>query len=225
MSTTPVGLTQEGLAAFLEHTRAAYGDPQWWPADSAFEVMIGAILTQNTAWTNVEKAIGNLREQGLIDAIPMIEAPAAELATAIRPSGYYNVKTQRLRNLCIAYLEEGGFEGMAALPTETLRERLLRIQGVGRETADDILLYAFHRPIFVVDTYTRRIFSRIGWIEGNEAYDRVREDVEACLGDDPQVYNELHALIVMLGKEACRPNPQCPSCPAVGLCAYGQRAA
>lgn len=213
-------LDGEELRGLLKELRDHHGTPQWWPADSAFEVMVGAVLTQNTAWTNVERAITGLRERGWLEAISLIEAPPEELAATIRPSGYYNVKTQRLRNLCLTYLEEGGFEGMDTLPTPALRERLLAVQGVGRETADDILLYAFRRPVFVIDAYTRRIFSRLGWVEGNEPYDQLREAVEEALGADETTFNELHALLVLHGKDTCRPQPRCPECPVRGRCAF-----
>ena len=204
------------LATLVEH----HGKLDWWPANSFFEILIGAVLTQNTAWQNVEKALKNLRDEGLVDPETILNAPDQQLPQAIRPSGYFNIKAQRLRNLCRAYLLAGGFAGMAELETARLRRHLLDINGVGRETADDILLYAFARPVFVIDAYTRRIFSRLGWISGKEHYETLRGAVEQAIGPDAETFNELHAQLVILGKDICRPKPRCPYCPLNLACAY-----
>ncbi|MBK5935267.1 MAG: endonuclease [Halorhodospira halophila] len=214
------GLTGERLRWLLEQLVAHHGEQHWWPAETAFEVLVGAVLTQNTAWSNVERAMEQLRGAGLLDPVALIEAEGDEVAEAIRPAGYFNVKTRRLRNLCIAYLQEGCMEGMQLRRTEALREKLLAVNGVGRETADDILLYAFHRPVFVIDAYTRRILQRLGWIQGDEGYERLRAGVEAALGPDTAAFNELHAQIVALGKDTCRPTPRCADCPLSAACAH-----
>lgn len=213
-------ITATRLTWLLETLIAHQGELDWWPAQSRFEIIIGAVLTQNTAWRNVERAIANLHSSNLLNPEAILNAPEQQLTQAIRPSGYFNVKAQRLRNLCAAYLRYGGYDGLAELDTEQLRRRLLAVNGVGRETADDILLYAFARPIFVIDAYTRRIFSRLGWIDGQEEYDALRGAVEQAIGQDAEMFNELHAQLVILGKETCRPQPFCSQCPLRSACAY-----
>ncbi len=197
----------------------AYGPQRWWPARSPFEVMVGAVLTQNTAWTNVEKAIANLHAAGAMDAEMILQAPQRRVAAWLRPAGYFNVKAQRLRNFCAWYLERGGVKKLRRLDTAALRHQLLSVNGVGPETADDILLYAFHRPIFVIDAYTRRIFSRLQMLEGDEPYDAMREHIEKRLSRESRgrcdlvpLFNEYHALIVRHGKEVCRTRPRCELC-------------
>ncbi len=190
-----------------------YGPQHWWPADTPFEVMIGAILTQNTAWSNVEKAIANLREQRCLEPQSIIDTPVERLAEWIRPSGYFNIKAKRLQNFCRWYLQQRGWEKLSLRNTGELRRALLSVNGIGPETADDILLYAFERPVFVIDAYTRRLFSRLGVIEGNESYEELRTRFETELGtDDPQLFNEYHALIVRHAKEACSKRPACHRC-------------
>lgn len=207
----------------------AFGPQGWWPGDGgAFEVAVGAVLTQNTAWRNVERALAGLAERGWLSPEPLREAPADELGEAIRPSGYFNVKAERLQALARAWCDAGGEAGLAALDTLALRQWLLGIRGVGRETADDIVLYGFDRPLFVIDAYTRRIFARLGIIEGDEPYDALRQAVEADLGKGDGAVgrlNELHALIVALGKDICRPNPACGQCPLRDDCPRGRQAA
>lgn len=204
----------------LETLLTHHGRLNWWPAQSTFEILVGAVLTQNTAWSNVERAITKLRAEGLLNPQAILNAAPDQLSSALRPSGYFNVKAQRLRNLCSAYLACGGWNGMAELETTELRRQLLEINGVGRETADDILLYAFDRPVFVIDAYTRRIFTRLGWIAGTEGYETLREAVEKPLCAATATFNELHAQLVILGKDLCRPRPRCPSCPLNAVCAY-----
>jgi endonuclease-3 related protein len=210
------------LRALHQGLREAYGPQAWWPAESDFEVMVGAVLTQNTAWTNVERAIANLKTAGMLEAGLLAEAEPSALAEFIRPAGYFNVKTKRLQALC-RYLVEAGFEGdveaaFGHLDTEILREQLLAVHGVGPETADDILLYALRRPVFVIDTYTRRLFARLGLCVGDEPYDALRLGVEQALQLDHLGYNELHALIVVHAKAHCRKRPLCTDCPLAGLC-------
>lgn len=197
---------------------AAYGPSDWWPGDSAFEIMVGAVLTQNTAWANVEKAIANLRSANLLSAQAIIDTRCARLAKLIRPSGYFNVKTKRLRALCRWVIDQGAVDNIHRLSTAELRSALLEVHGVGPETADDILLYAFRRPVFVIDAYTRRIFSRLGLIAGTEDYEALRERVEVALGKDATLYNEYHALIVRHAKDACRKKPLCQRCCLAPVC-------
>ncbi len=190
----------------------AYGAQHWWPAETPFEVMVGAILTQNTHWHNVEKAISNLKAAGLmeIDRLRALEAPA--LAALIRPSGYFNVKAQRLKNLCDWVVQNGGIEKLSGWTTPELRVGLLSVRGVGPETADDIALYAFDRPVFVIDAYTRRLLVSLGLIKGEEGYEALRALFETALGPDAKLFNEYHALIVRHAKEKCTQSPHCLHC-------------
>jgi len=189
-----------------------WGPQHWWPAETPFEVMVGAVLTQNAAWSNVERAIANLRAAGCLDAQAIVSLGHERLGELIRPSGYFNVKATRLANLCRWYTERGGHEGLAALGTGTLREALLAVSGVGPETADDILLYAFARPVFVIDAYTRRLFGRLGLVDTAAGYEALRGRFESGLGGDVPVYNEYHALIVRHAKHVCRKRPACGAC-------------
>ncbi len=200
---------------------AHFGPQHWWPARSAFEVCVGAILTQNTAWSNVERAIARLKRARVMTCRSLLGLPHVRLARLLRPSGYFNVKARRLRSF-LGFLQ-GGYRGSVArlgrAPLRRLRGRLLAVPGVGRETADSILLYALNKPIFVVDAYTRRIFSRHGWIRGDEDYDELRQRVEAQWehsGGRRRVrqFNELHALLVAVGKHHCHTRaPLCCKCP------------
>ncbi len=204
----------------LEALRAEYGDLQWWPAETAFEVMVGAVLTQNTSWTNVEKALDNLRAIDALSPEGLMALDQEELAEQIRPSGYFNVKADRLRHLLRFLDASGGVEGLGALETGELRSGLLGVKGVGPETADDIVLYAFDRPVFVVDAYTRRLFERLEVPQAQAPYDQLRGHVETELGPDVAALNDLHALIVEHGKERCRPRPRCDSCPLRDHCSH-----
>lgn len=189
-----------------------YGPQSWWPSDSPFETMVGAILTQNTTWTHVEKAINNLKANKALTPETILYRDEAQIAAWIKPSGYYNVKTRRLRALCAWLVESGGEEAIAKMPTPALREALLGVKGVGPETCDDILLYALNRPVFVIDNYTRRIFSRLDLIDGGESYDELQALFEQAMGDDRDVFSEYHALIVIHAKEVCRKKPACHAC-------------
>ncbi len=193
-----------------------YGPQQWWPAESPFEVMVGAVLTQNTAWSNVEKAIANLKGADALTPEAISQAEHATLAEWLRPSGYFNIKATRLQNYCNWYLQQGGFDALNELDDHELRHGVLSVNGVGPETADDILLYAFARPVFVIDAYTRRIFSRLGLLEHDSGYETLRHHFEQGLAkevDRVQLFNEYHALIVMHAKEHCRVKPLCTGCP------------
>ncbi|MES9992648.1 MAG: endonuclease [Candidatus Thiodiazotropha sp.] len=195
-----------------------YGPQHWWPAESPFEVMVGAVLTQNTAWSNVEKAIANLKAlDGGLSLESLLRISKARLAAALRPAGYFNVKAKRLRSLC-RFLQR--HQPLDQLQTDQLRGALLSVHGIGPETADDILLYAFNRPVFVIDAYTRRLFGRLGLIDANSGYESLRKGFEAALKPDSELFNEYHALIVVHAKELCRTRPVCGECPLRDLCAY-----
>jgi endonuclease III related protein len=191
---------------------AAHGRQHWWPGDTAFEIMVGAVLTQNTAWTNVERAIANLKKAGALSPRAIAEAHPRRLAGWLKPSGYFNVKARRLRAMCRWLIAQGGVRKIARRPTHDLRQALLAVHGIGPETADDMLLYAFGRPVFVIDAYTRRIFRRLELIEGNEDYETLRRIFEDALDPDAGLFNEYHALIVVHGKDVCRQRPLCGNC-------------
>lgn len=205
-------LDEERLRAVFLLLLDTYGPQHWWPGESPFEVMVGAILTQNTAWTNVVRGLERLCDCVPLEAEAILSLPDSELAASLRPVGYFNVKSQRLQTFCRAYLEAGGVEGLRTLETGELRRWLLGIRGVGPETADDILLYAFERPVFVVDAYTRRVFERLGSLVGGEGYETIRYGFETALGPDASLFNEYHALIVRHGKDLCRTRPRCADC-------------
>ena len=184
----------------------------WWPAESAFEVIVGAVLTQNTSWKNVEKAITGLKDANQLGLDHIVALPLDELAGLIKSSGFFNVKAQRLQNLCGWLHSQGGLDAVAQWDTGRLRRALLSINGVGPETVDDILLYAFDRPVFVIDNYTRRLLNRLGLIQGREDYETLRQMFESCLPADYRLYNEYHALIVRHAKEQCAHDSQCRHC-------------
>jgi endonuclease-3 related protein len=196
-----------------------FGPQHWWPGDSPLEVMVGAVLTQNTAWPNVEKAIRGLKEKGDLSLGCLLRIPEETLAELIRPCGYFRIKARRLRNLLTlaAQRGKGDLEAFLSLPTGELREALLSVSGIGPETADSILLYAAGRPVFVVDAYTRRVLSRHGWIPPEAKYDEVQALFMERLPRDSFLYNEYHALFVALGKRHCRPTPRCYGCPLEDL--------
>jgi len=199
----------------------SYGKQQWWPADTAFEVMVGAVLTQNTAWSNVERAIANLKQAGVLHQHGILDLARDDLAELIRPSGYFNVKAKRLQNLCLFLAENGGECALREVDINSARQMLLSVNGVGAETADDIMLYALDQPVFVVDAYTRRIFSRLGMLQGEEKYDEIRVGFEQALGAHVPMFKEYHALIVSHGKETCKTKPQCDRCGLVKVCLFG----
>jgi len=197
---------------------SAYGPQGWWPGDSRFEIMVGAVLTQNTAWANVERAIANLKRARALSPEAILGARPKWLANWLKPSGYFNVKAKRLKAMCRWLMEQGGVRALARLDTHGLRHGLLSVNGIGPETADDIVLYAFERPVFVIDAYTRRIFTRLGHIRGDEGYETVRQLFENKLGADVQVFNEYHAVIVTHGKDCCRVKPRCAECVLARSC-------
>lgn len=205
-----------GLMEIFETLLCAYGKRQWWPAQTPFEMMVGAILTQNTAWTNVEKAIANFGER--LSPEYILSVSEEELASIIRPSGYYNQKAVKLKALAQWYAKYSFcIENARALEGNALREELLAVKGVGGETADSILTYALNKPFFVIDTYTKRIFHRLGYdIPG--AYEEIRLQIEQSLPRDLYLYNEFHALIVEHAKRYCKKKPVCEGCPLETIC-------
>lgn len=191
-----------------------YGPQHWWPGDTPFEVIVGAILTQNTNWGNVEKAIANLKAEGILSPEGLRDVNHNHLARLIRPSGYFNIKAGRLKHF-IDYLfkrHDGSLEKMFSLDLKKLRHELLEVKGIGPETADSILLYAGGYPIFVIDAYTVRIFNRLGILPEDSTYHEVQELFMDSLPNDARLFNEYHALIVKFGKEHCRSKPVCEIC-------------
>lgn len=188
----------------------------WWPAKTPFEVIVGAILTQNTAWANVERAIANLRRERLLTPRTLERVPQGKLARLVRPSGYFRQKARKLKAF-VRFLRRdfhGSLRAMFGTPTAELRERLLCVHGIGPETADSILLYAGNHPVFVVDAYTKRILLRHGLIDEKTSYEDVRQLFERNLPRDAALYNEFHALLVNVGKNWCRTQqPRCDECP------------
>jgi endonuclease-3 related protein len=194
---------------------ARYGPQDWWPARSRFEVAVGAILTQHTAWAGVARAIGNLRAARRLAPERLRKAPLPVLGRLIRPAGTWRLKSRRLRALAVFFLERAGgrVERLRRAPLETLRSQLLEVRGIGPETADAILLYALGRPVFVADAYTRRVLSRHRIVPGDIGYEALRRRLETNLPGDPALFNELHALLVAVAKSHCRARPRCDGCP------------
>ncbi len=212
------------LKTVYRRLEARFGPQHWWPAETPFEVMVGAVLTQNTNWQNVSRAIENLRDAGLLEPHALLAVEEEQLSELIRPAGYFRVKARRLRNL-VAWLvqrHDGDLEAAFAGATDAVREELLSINGVGPETADSILLYAGGHPIFVVDAYTARVLTRHGWIEPEADYRRLQEYFHDHLEREVPLYNEYHALLVRLGKEYCRKRPKCDGCPLADLLVDGR---
>lgn len=193
-----------------------YGNLRWWPADSPFEVAVGAILTQNTTWRSVERAISNLKSQNLLDPKKLSTIPDDILAGLIRPSGYYRVKTRRLKSF-LAFLNDefhGSLERLFSEDPWPLRKKLLSVRGIGEETADSILLYAGQKPVFVVDAYTRRILERHGIISGHPSYADIQKLFMDRLPRSAPLFNQYHALLVNTGKQFClKKKPLCSQCP------------
>lgn len=192
-----------------------FGPQHWWPAQTSLEVIVGAVLTQNTAWTNVEKAIQSLKQANVLSFKGLSRISVNRLAELIRPAGYFNIKAARLKSV-IAWLMktcQGNFRKLREIPIGVLRQMLLDVYGIGPETADSILLYALGEKSFVVDAYTKRIFSRHGFVDENQKYKDVKSFFECALPKSKKIYNEYHALIVKVGKDFCRKKPLCNVCP------------
>lgn len=207
------------LTQVYERLLDALGPQNWWPGETPFEVAVGAVLVQNTAWKNVEKAIQNLKDADLLDPHQLARVPLDELEELIRPAGYFRIKARRLQGLLHFLVERygGSLEAMFTTDLPTLREELLGIHGIGPETADSILLYAGHLPSFVVDTYTHRVLARHGWISFETDYHQLKEHFESQLPQDVALYNEFHALLVRVGHLHCRKRPKCDMCPLAGM--------
>lgn len=205
--------------------RERFGHQHWWPGETPFEVCVGAILTQNTSWSNVERAIASLKSAGVLEARRMFYLPEAELARLIRPAGYFNVKARRLRAFLRVLAEEhhGELPRLFAGDTTSVRQRLLRTNGIGPETADSLLLYAGGHPSFVVDAYTKRIFTRHHWCSANTDYAQLKALCESALDHKPvterlDYWQDYHAQLVMAGKHFCRKAaPHCDDCPLRAL--------
>lgn len=194
---------------------ARYGPQDWWPARSRFEVAVGAVLTQHTAWTGVARAIGNLRAARRLGPRRLRQLSLPRLGRLIRPAGTWRLKARRLRALAVFFLERAGgrLDRLRGAPLEALRAQLLAVPGVGPETADAILLYALDRPVFVADAYTRRVLSRHRLVPTDIGYEALRRYLETHLPGDPALFNELHALLVAVAKSHCRARPRCEGCP------------
>jgi endonuclease-3 related protein len=192
-----------------------FGPQGWWPGDSPFEVMVGSILTQNTNWKNVEKALTRLAKEGLLTPEKLLAIDTDILSACLRPVGYFRVKTQRLLDFVCFLRDKYSLDINRLMKNETsiLRKELLEIRGIGPETADSILLYAIERPVFVVDAYTRRVLTRHRIIDKKADYDEIQRLFMTCLPEDVSLFNEYHALLVRVGKEYCRTRPLCDLCP------------
>ncbi|MEW6601259.1 MAG: endonuclease III domain-containing protein [Nitrospirota bacterium] len=192
-----------------------FGPQHWWPGDTPFEIAVGAILTQNTNWGNVEKAINNLKDSASLDALVLHKMPHAKLASLIKPAGYFNVKAKRLKHF-LAFLSDhykGAIENMNDQDLHQLRHQLLEVNGIGPETADSILLYALDKPVFVIDAYTKRVLIRHKIVPESVTYHETQELFHKNLPVDAALYNEYHALFVMTGKHYCKSKPRCNECP------------
>ncbi len=193
----------------------AFGPQHWWPGDTPFEIAVGAVLTQNTNWSNVEKAIVNLKRAEALNAESIYEMKTDRLASLIKPAGYFNIKAKRLKAFIDFLMNEyhGSMKRMAGEKMETLRAKLLTIHGIGSETADSILLYALEKPIFVIDAYTKRVLSRHNIVRNNESYEKIQELFHSTFTKNAKLFNEYHALFVKLGKTYCITKPRCEGCP------------
>ncbi len=213
-------ITGRSLLGIYERLATRFGPAGWWPGDTPFEICLGAILTQNTSWANAERALGALRAHSRLSYSRLRSLPAARLAALIRSSGTFNVKARRVAAFLSFLGSEfgGSVEAMRGVEPGELRGKLLAVHGIGRETADSIALYAAGRPLFVVDGYTRRVFTRLGLLRGDEAYDDIQRIFMERLPPDAALFNDYHAQIVRLAKDVCRPRPRCGECPLEDLC-------
>ena len=209
------------LLKIYQRLHESFGSQHWWPAKTPFEVIIGAILTQQTSWNNVEKAINNLKKEKLLDSKKLHEIKNEKLEKLIQSSGYYRQKTKKLKNFMNFLWEnyDGILEKLFEQPIPKLRENLLSVNGIGKETADSIILYAANKPIFVIDTYTVRLINRLE-ITKEKDYNKIQQLFQKNLPQDTQLFNEFHALIVKLGKDYCKKKPRCDECPLRMKCNY-----
>lgn len=211
---TKAKILMDGFGRMFEH----FGPRNWWPGETPFEVIVGAILTQNTNWKNVERAIARLKGERLLDPRKLFACHPLRLASLIRPTGYFRVKTARLRHFLKFFIEKygGSIQKMSKVPLALLREELLGVKGIGPETADSIMLYALEKPVFVIDAYTKRILNRHALCSEDDGYIELQELFMDRLPNDAKLYNEYHALIVEAGKNFCRTKPLCAQCPLNG---------
>jgi endonuclease-3 related protein len=209
----------EKLALMYKRLYASFGPQYWWPGETPFEVAVGAILTQNTNWANVEKAIANLKKDNVLSPKALHDMSSAHLASLIRPAGYFNIKAKRLKNFIGLLMNEyhGSMSKMAKEDLRSIRKKLLSVNGIGPETADSIILYALEKPVFVIDAYTKRVLSRHNILEHEASYDAFQTLFHVKLKKDICLFNEYHALIVRLAKENCRTKPLCAGCPLEGM--------
>jgi endonuclease-3 related protein len=217
--------TDEKIRAFFPAMLDAHGPQGWWPAGSALEMILGAILTQNTSWKNVEQALENLKRENLLDVAALEAVGPVRLAEVIRPAGYFNIKAGRLKNFIHMLVTDfgGDLDALFKLSTGGLRERILEVSGIGPETADSIVLYAAHRPVFVVDAYTARLFRRHGMLDEDATYDDIQSLIQGALADDAPMFQEYHALLVAVGKGHCKKRaPECVGCPLQKFLESGQ---
>jgi len=213
----------ERLLEIYQRLLAAYGPQRWWPGETPFEVIVGAILTQSAAWTNVEKAIANLKAADALSPEGLARLTEGELARMVYPAGYFNAKARKLKAF-VGMLNDsfgGNLPRMLAAPVGELRPLLLATHGIGPETADAIILYAAGRPVFMIDAYTRRLFERLDIVPDGDGYDAWQALFEANLEPDAALLNEYHALIVRHGKERCRRVPICEGCSLLAVCPAG----
>lgn len=207
--------TGEFLYSIYKCLYDSYGPQHWWPAEDSFEVMVGAILTQNTNWKNVERAINNLKKANLLHPYKIQKIRSKKLAELIRPAGYFNIKAERLKAFVQYFIKHysASVDAMKAEETHVLRKELIDVKGIGPETADSILLYALEHPVFVIDAYTKRILSRHNILDGSHDYETCQQLFHESLPLDTELFNEYHALIVRVGKEHCRTKQVCNGCP------------
>lgn len=215
----------EALLEIYRRLMARYGSQQWWPGETPFEVMVGAVLTQQAAWVNVELAIANLKAAGALSPEALRRLPAPELSSLVRPAIYHNAKTKKLKALVnwLGDFYSNDLDRLFSQQTQTLRRELLGVYGIGEETADSIILYAAGKPVFVVDAYTRRIMVRLGLVPEGISYRACQSLFMANLSADTQMFNEYHALLVQLGKTVCRPQPLHGECCLAEICLSASR--
>lgn len=220
----PTSLPGKALGSLYARLKEAYGPQEWWPAGSELEMIVGAILVQNTAWGSARKAIDNLRAAGKLDPQALLDAPEAELAELVRPSGYFNSKARKLKAFArmLADAADGDLAALLQRPLEELRPLLLATYGFGPETTDAVCLYAARQPTFVVDSYTRRILTRVDLIDDRISYEQLRSSLLAALPREVPLYAEFHALLVTHAKRTCKKRPTCAACPIIDLCPTGQ---
>ena len=208
-------IDEKYLLRFYTALLEAFGDQHWWPSDSPFETIIGAVLAQNVSWTGAHTAVQSLQKAGLMAPDALYKTEVATIASHIRSSRYYNQKAERIRTFLKWFITEygGNIQNMGEVPAHTLRVQMLSLKGLGPETVDSILLYALDKPVFVVDAYTRRIGHRQGWFSDDEQYAKMQDFFMKRLDPDPGLFNDFHAQIVRLGNQICKTKPLCSNCP------------